>query len=67
MKNLKLRIRPDEERKYNSPWNIAVDFNIDMTFNSLEIETMLKNYANEENVKMDTVAIAEKIYCYIYS
>ncbi|AGF59149.1 energy-coupling factor transporter ATP-binding protein EcfA2 [Clostridium saccharoperbutylacetonicum] len=64
VKNLKLRIRPDEERKYNSPWNIAVDFNVDMTFNSMEIETMLKDYSIEENVKMDTKAIAEKIYYY---
>lgn len=64
IKNLKLSIRPEEERKYNSPWNIAVNFNIDMTFNSLEIETMLKDYANEENVSMDTGAISEKIYFY---
>ena len=26
VKNLKLKLRIDEERKYNSPWNIAVDF-----------------------------------------
>lgn len=64
VKNLKLKIRPDEECKYNSPWNIAVDFNIDMTFDSLEIDTMLKEYVREENVKMDTMAIAEKIYYY---
>lgn len=64
VKNLKLSIRPEEERKYNSPWNIAVNFDIDMTFNSLEIETMLKDYANEEDVKMDTKSISEKIYFY---
>ena len=33
VKNLKLKLRPDEERKYNSPWNIAVEFDIDMDFN----------------------------------
>jgi hypothetical protein len=27
-----LKIRPDEEQKYNSPWNIAADFDIDMIF-----------------------------------
>ena len=29
VKNLKLKIRPDEEKKYNSPWNIAADFQAD--------------------------------------
>lgn len=64
VKNLKLSIRPEEERKYNSPWNIAVNFNIDMTFNPLEIETMLKDYVNEEDISMDITAISEKIYFY---
>ena len=36
IKNLKLRIRPDAEKKYNSPWNIAADFNVDMTFHHEE-------------------------------
>ena len=64
VKNLKLKLRPNEEQKYNSPWNIAVDFNIDMSFNAVEIETMLKEYVSEEDVKMDTLSIAEKIYYY---
>jgi hypothetical protein len=41
VKNLKLKLRPAEERKYNSPWNIAVDFEVDMDFNVKEISTML--------------------------
>ncbi|MBO5798591.1 MAG: AAA-like domain-containing protein, partial [Paludibacteraceae bacterium] len=41
VKNLKLKLRPDEERKYNSPWNIAADFDVDMTFHPDEIITML--------------------------
>lgn len=32
VKSLKLKIRNKEEAKYNSPWNIAVDFNVDMSF-----------------------------------
>lgn len=64
IKNLKLKLRPNEEKKYNSPWNIAVNFDVDMTFNPLEIETMLKDYTKEENIKMDTVDISEKIYFY---
>ena len=44
IKNLKLKIRNDEGIKYNSPWNIAVDFNIDMSFNCSEIWTMISDY-----------------------
>jgi len=32
VKNLKLKIRSGDEPKYNSPWNIAVDFDLDMSF-----------------------------------
>ncbi len=28
IKNLKLKLHPDQEPKYNSPWNIAADFRI---------------------------------------
>ena len=44
VKSLKLKLRPDDERKYNSPWNIASDFDIDMSFSSAEISTMLQSY-----------------------
>ena len=32
IKNLKLKLRPNDERRYNSPWNIASDFSVDMSF-----------------------------------
>ena len=38
VKNLKLKLRPDEERKYNSPWNIAVDFQVDMSLSVAELQ-----------------------------
>jgi len=62
VKTLKLKLRPDEERKYNSPWNIAAEFNIDMTFDPAEISTMLKDYSETENVKMDIMDIAKRIH-----
>ena len=34
IKNLKLKLCPDTEHLYNSPWNIAADFDIDMSFSS---------------------------------
>ncbi|NJN35179.1 MAG: AAA family ATPase, partial [Saprospiraceae bacterium] len=41
VKTLKLKLRPDEERKYNSPWNIATDFKVDMNLFPAEIKPML--------------------------
>ena len=31
VKNLKRKLRPEDAHKINSPWNIAADFNVDMT------------------------------------
>ncbi len=64
IKNLKLRLRSDEERKYNSPWNIAADFNVDMTFHPEEIAQMLGDYENDMHTGMDIKAISEEIYKY---
>lgn len=64
IKNLKLRLRPDSEKKYNSPWNIAADFNVDMTFHPEEIAQMLGDYENDVHTGMDIMAISEEIYKY---
>jgi predicted AAA-ATPase len=64
VKNLKLKIRSDEERKYNSPWNIAVNFDIDMNFTKKEIENMLVQYSNEKKVKLDAEYFSEKLFYY---
>ena len=64
VKNLKLKIRPDEEKKYNSPWNIAADFHVDMTFHPEEIAQMLGDYEQDVHTGMDIKAISEEIYRY---
>ncbi|MDO5154380.1 MAG: AAA-like domain-containing protein [Eubacteriales bacterium] len=64
IKNLKIKLRPDEEKKYNSPWNIAVDFNIDMSFSAKEIATMLQDYEQDYHTGMDIEAISNQIYFY---
>jgi hypothetical protein len=64
IKNLKLKLRPDEEKKYNSPRNIAADFNVDMTFHPEEIAQMLGDYENDEHTGMDIQSISEEIYKY---
>jgi len=51
IKTMKAKIRPYSESANNSPWNIAVDFDVDMNFNSQEIETMLRQYVNETGTK----------------
>ena len=64
VKSLKAKIRPDDERKYNSPWNIAADFTVDMSLNPEEIGTMLKEYSSDKGIQPDIPAIAEKLYYY---
>ena len=64
IKNMKLKLRPDEEKKYNSPWNIAVDFEVDMSFSPKEIATMLQEYEDDHHTGMDIMAMSEEIYKY---
>lgn len=64
IKNLKLKIRPEEEHQYNSPWNIAAEFNVKMEFSATQIEGMLKEYEADCHTGMDTAAMAEQIYQY---
>lgn len=64
IKNLKLKIRPNEEKKYNSPWNIATDFVVDMSFSPTEIAVMLEEYETDYHTGMDIQAISEELYFY---
>lgn len=66
VKNIKLKIRPEAEKKYNSPWNIAADFKVDMTFHPEEIAQMLADYENDVHTGMDIKAISEEIYKYTF-
>lgn len=62
IKNLKIKVRDDSEIRYNSPWNIAVNFNVDMSFGKEEISTMLSDYNKENNLLLDIDAISKEIY-----
>lgn len=64
VKTLKLKLHPQEETKYNSPWNIAVDFQMDMSFNCEDIESMLEEYEAEHRTGMNVQDIAEMLYDY---
>ena len=62
VKTLKLKLRPDDERKYNSPWNIAADFEVDMNLNAKEIKPMLDEYCAATNVTMNTQQMADLLF-----
>ena len=64
IKNLKRKIRPEDAHKFNSPWNIASDFNIDMSLSSQGIAGMLDEYENDHHTGMNTKQIAQEIYDY---
>lgn len=64
IKNLKQKIRPDEVQRYNSPWNIAADFDVDMSFSIQDIAGMLADYEGDHQTGMDIGKVAEIIYGY---
>jgi len=51
-----------EGKIYNSPWNIAVDFNVDMSLSSADICTMLSEYEKDHNTGMDIAVITDEIH-----
>lgn len=64
VKNIKGKIRQDDDYKVNSPWNIAADFLIDMSFSAEEIAGMLFQYEADYHTGMDIREISELIYDY---
>ena len=64
IKNLRQRIRKDEEHQYNSPWNIAADFCVDMSFTAADIAGMLRDYATDRQVEIEVQKVADEIYGY---
>ncbi|MCL1792620.1 MAG: AAA-like domain-containing protein [Oscillospiraceae bacterium] len=72
IKNLKLKMMSEgthtptaaENKTYNSPWNIAANFEVDMSFCPAEIATMLAEYEADHHTGMDTAAISGEIHGY---
>lgn len=64
VKTLKSKIRSSDDSQYNSPWNIAADFKVRMSFNPAEIAPMLEEYGEAEAVVMEVPAIAERLHYY---
>lgn len=64
VKNLKQKIRPQEDHKVNSPWNIAADFKIDMSLPEKGIADMLREYEADYHTGMDVEEMAGLLYDY---
>ncbi|MDE7378285.1 MAG: AAA-like domain-containing protein [Paraprevotella sp.] len=64
IKNLKLKIRPEEQHQYNSPWNIAAPFNVDMSLSAEGIKGMLDEYEADHRKGMNTGEVATWIRDY---
>ena len=64
IKNLKHRIREDHEHQMNSPWNIAADFSVDMSFTRDDIASMLDEYEKDHKCTMEVKKIAGLLYEY---
>ena len=71
IKNIKLKMiekglyqLTSGERSSESPWNIAENFDEDMSFAPAEIAEMLADYEEDHQTGMDTIEVAEEIYSY---
>ena len=70
IRNIKLKMINDglytpsqtDGQIYNSPWNIAVNFDVDMSFSPPEIATMLSDYEADHHTGMDIGLISEEIH-----
>ena len=64
IKNLKLKMRPEDQHQYNSPWNIAVPFDVDMSLSADGIAGMLAEYKADHGLDFDEKAVAKMIRDY---
>jgi len=72
IRNIKLKMiqdgvhvnTPSESKMFNSPWNIAANFKVDMSFNPIEIASMLNEYEKDHNIGMCIKTVSEEIYTY---
>ena len=64
IKNLKLKVRPDSDHQYNSPWNIAVPFTENMAFSKEQIAQMISDYEADHKTGMNVEAVASLIEDY---
>jgi hypothetical protein len=61
VKHLKSRIRDEDQHKVNSPWNIAADFDLDMSLSESGIQNMLSEYDSDHQTHMDVADVSKII------
>ena len=61
IRHLRAKIRPEGQHRVNSPWNIAVTFDDDMSLSAEGIAEMLGCYEAEHATGMDVSAMAQEI------
>ncbi len=66
VQNMRRKIRPEEEHKENSPWNIAADFEVDMSFLVQDIVGMLNEYEMDYHTGMNILEMATLVYEYTF-
>jgi len=64
VKNIKRKIRPEDVHKMNSPWNIAADFDVVMSFSESGVKGMLCEYEKDYHTGMNLEEIAGLLYDY---
>lgn len=64
IRNMQRKIRPDQEHKQNSPWNIAAKFRVEMSFSTEEVANMLQEYEADYRTGMDVRQMADLIEQY---
>lgn len=64
IRNLKQKFVAQDNHKLNSPWNIAADFLVDMSFSVKDIAGMLALYEKDHATGMDVTMVAGMIYDY---
>jgi hypothetical protein len=62
VKTLKTKIRRGEKKMYNSPWNIAVDFEVELRLFPGEITSMLEEYVEKKHIKIDIPYFSGKLF-----
>lgn len=64
VKHLRGNLRDEDQHKVNSPWNIAADFDIDMSLSEAGIRGMLEDYEADHHTGMDAALIAGELRRY---
>jgi hypothetical protein len=68
IKNIKLKLinegvyEQTNGRLYNSPWNIAASFDVDMSFGPADIASMLSEYEDDHKTGMDVDVVSNELF-----